>query len=530
MVNIDAAQFARLLPFPADGTYLSDASTGQVYRTAGGAPLLVSVADAPAMPGAGVAPVWAVDPWAIANNDHLRPYPADRTQICRVDTGGCYLVAGGAPMYEPPGEIPLVPGWKASASTVVSAAEFTAYGHLRATPADGTFLCDVSTTTCYSTAGGAALTLPAVDAPRIPGWSPSAVIRLTHWEFAYHAHLPRYPRDGTVVCPLDDTLCYVVAGRAPLPIAPSAAATVPALRTAGATRISSYELLHPVHLAARPINGTLLQAAQSQGVFVVTGGAAAAVAPPTAGSAITPPVLVDQAAIDNAGIAGAWSHLASTPAKVRLITPNVDGTTAGFVTLSWARPVASSAVTSYTVRMRTATPTTPFTAWVVPARWQKYTATRLTTALRPGTTACFSIRATNRAGQVGPWSPTRCTARVVDDRAATVLSKGWRLMPSSSLYLRTGMATKAHAAFWRMYNVTADRVGVLATTCPTCGFLNVYVGTRKVGSISLTGPTLAYQQLRLLPRFPVTRGTLTLVVGSVPGRPVQLDGVLVSKA
>ena len=527
---IEAAQFARLRPFPADGTYLSDSATGQVYRTAGGAPLLVSAADAPNMPGAGSAPVWTVDTWAIANNDHLRPYPADRTQLCRVDNGACFLVAGGAPMYEPPAEIPLVPGWNPKASTIVSAAEFSAYVHLRPTPADGTFLCDVSNSACYSTAGGAALTLPAADAPRIPGWSSSAVIRITHWEFAYHAHLPRYPRDGTVLCPLDDTLCYVVAGRAPLPIAPTTAAAVPALSTAGAPRVSSADLRRPVHLTARPINGTVLQAAQNQATYVVTGGAAAPVAAPTAASATTPPVVVDQSAIDNAGLGGAWAHLASTPAVVRLSTPDTDGTTKASVTLTWTRPVSSSAVTSYTLRMRTATPTRPFGAWVIPARWAKYTLTHLTTALPPGTTACFSIRATNRAGQVGPWSPTRCTARVVDDRAATVLSKGWRLMPSSSLYLRTGMATTKHAAYWRMYGVTTDRVGILATTCPTCGYVNVYVGRKKIGSISLTGPVLAYQQLRTLPRFRLTSGTLTVVVGSVAGKPVQLDGVLVSKA
>jgi len=532
---IEQAQFDRLRAFPSDGTYLQDSTTGEVFRTAGGAPLRVSAADSAAMPGWGSAPVWSVDHWALANNDHLRPFPADRTELCRVDTSACYLVAGGAPMYTPTADLAAV-GWNPSTVTVVSADEFASYLHLRPTPADGTFLCDVAGNACYSTAGGAALLLPAADAVRMPGWSAALAIRISHWELAYHAHLPRYPRDGTVLCPLDDTTCYVVAGHAPLPIAPATAAAVPALRTAGAPRISSAEMRRPVHLAARPADGTVLQAAQNGGVFVVTAGVATFTAPPvtaaatTTAPATTAPVVVDQTAIDNAGLTGPWSHLASNPAVMRLTAPALDVTTKASVGLAWDRPVASSAVTSYTIRVRTATPTTAFTPWVVPAKWQTYKLTRLTTAIAPGTTACFSIRATNRARQVGPWSPTRCTARVVDDRAATKLSPGWRLMPSGAMYLRTGMAATKHGASWAMAAVTTDRVGVLATTCPTCGSLNVYLGKKKIGTIGLTSPALAYQQLFVLPRFAKTTDRLVLVVGSADGKVVQLDGVAISKA
>jgi len=539
---IEQAQFDRLRALPSDGTYLSDSSTGEVFRIAGGAPLRVAAADAAAMPGWGSAPVWSVDHWALANFDHLRPVPADRTELCRADTGACFVVAGGAPMYTPGADLPAV-GWDPKAVTVVSGDEFSSYLHLRATPADGTFLCDVANSACYSTAGGAALALPPTDAARIPGWSAPRAIRISHWELANHAHLPRYPRDGTVVCPLDDTTCYVVAGHAPLPIAPATAAAVAALRTVGAPRISSAEMLRPVHLAPRPVDGTVLQAAQSGGVFVVTAGVAtfqasttpapdatgAVAATATTAAATTAPVVVDQTAIDNAGMTGPWSHLASNPAQMRLTSPVIAVTAKSKVGLAWDRPVASSAVTSYTIRMRTATPASAFTPWVVPVKWQAYRLTRITTAIAPGTTACYAIRATNRAGQVGPWSPARCTARVVDDRAATLLSPGWRLMPSSALYLATGMATTKHGASWTMTGVTTDRVGVLATMCPTCGSINVYLGKKKVGTVDLTGPALAYQQLVVLPRFAVTTDRLTLVVGSADGKPVQLDGVAISR-
>ena len=530
VVMIEQPQFDRLRAFPSDGTYLSDSTTGEVFRMAGGAPLRVSQSDAATLPGWGAAPVWAVDHWALVNDDHLRPFPADRTELCRIDTGACFLVAGGAPMYLPPADIRTIPGWDPNAATAVSGDEFASYLHLRPAPADGTFLCDVSTSTCYSTAGGAALTLPSTDAARMPGWSASRAIRISHWEFANHAHLPRYPRDGTVLCPLDDATCYVIAGRAPLPIAAATATSVAALSTAGAPRVSSFEMHRPVHLAVRPVDGTVLQAAQTGTVFVVTAGVARIAAAPTPASTTTPPVVVDRAAIDNAGMTGPWAHLASDPAVMKLTSPVVDVSVKGAVNLTWDTPIVSSAVSYYTVRMRTATPTTKFTAWVVPAGWQTYKTSRLTTAITPGTTACYSVRATNRAGQVGSWSSARCTARVVDDRAATALSPGWRLMSSGLMYSRTGMAATKHGAFWRKAGVTTDRVGILATTCPTCGSVRVLLGTKLIGAIDLSSPALAYQQLFVLPRFAVRTGTLTLVVGSADGKLVQLDGVAISKA
>ena len=533
--DVEQAQFDRLGRYPANGTYVQDAQTQAVYRMAGGAPLLVSTADQAKLPLWGVAAAIGLDHNAFTHHYNLRAVPYDRTQLYRVDTGQYYVVAGGAPMLVPVADVKQVGSWSSKRTISVSGAEFTAYRSLRSTPANGTFLCDGSSTSCYRVAGGSPLLMGAKDAP-VPGFTTTAAVRVPHYEFAHYVHLAAHPADGTVLCPVSDRTCYVVAGHAPLPISPAMAAAVPALRTAGAPRISSAEMLRPVHLAARPTDGTVLQAAQNGGVFVVTAGVATFTPPTvtaaatTTARATTAPVVVDQTAIDNAGLTGPWSHLASNPALMRLTSPVLDVTSKTSVGLAWDRPVASSAVTSYAIRMRTATPTTPFTPWVVPAKWQTYKLTRLTTAIAPGTTACYSIRATNRAGQVGPWSPTRCTSRVVDDRAATLLSPGWRLMPSGPMYLRTGMAATKHGASWTMAGVTTDRVGVLATTCPTCGSINVYLGKKKVGTIDLTSPVLAYQQLFVLPRFAMTTDRLVLVVGSPDGKVVQLDGVAISKA
>jgi len=529
-VTIEAAQFARLRAFPTDGTYVRDFATGGTYRIAGGSPLAISAADAAKMPGAGSAPVWTIDHVTLTRNERLAAVPADHTQICRVDTSDCYVVAGGAPLQVPAAEIPLVPGWNPRATTKVSGAEFTTWAHLRPTPADGTFVCDATTTQCYSTAGGAGLLLPAADAPRMPGWTSAKVVRVSHYEFAHHAHLRRFPKDGTVICPLDDTSCYVVAGRAPLPISSSAASTVAALRTTGAVRISSYEMRRPTNLALRPADGTLLRTQSVSGVYVVSAGAARFSATPPATAASTPPVVVDQAAIDNAGLAGRWSHLLSNPALMTLTSPVVLATTKSQVAVSWATPVASSAVASYSIRVRTATPTSGWGAWFVPTRWAALTGTSRAVTLAPGQTVCVSVRATNRAGQIGPWSPGRCTARPLAETSATTVTSGWRATKSPQLLGGTAYTTSTRRSSWTLDGVTTGRVGIVASRCPTCGSVNVYVGTALVGSIDLRAATTSYQNLIMLPPFARRTGRLAFVVSSPTGRMVQLDGVVASAA
>ena len=529
-VLIEAAQFNRLRAFPSDGTYLRDFTTGGVYRMAGGAPLAVSSTDLAAMPGAGTAAIWDVDHVSIDRNDRLAAVPADRTQICRVDTQDCYVVAGGAPIQVPATDIPTLPGWNPRATTVVSGAEFASWSRLRPTPADGTLLCDSTTSVCYSTAGGAALIVSGTDAARLPGWTAGRAVRVSHFEFAHHAHLLRFPRDGTKLCPLDDTACYVVAGRAPLPITTAAAATVTGLGTTGAVRISSYEMRRPTHLALRPVDGTQLQTQSAQGLYVVSAGAARFAATPPAAADTIPPVLVDQAAIDNAGLRGRWSHLLSNPALMRLTSPVVVASTQGRAGIAWTTPVASSAVTSYTVRVRTAMATRASGPWYVPARWAAVTGTSAAATLAPGQTVCLSVRATNRAGQVGPWTTARCQSRPLAQSGATAASTTWRTVASPRFYGGTALVTTTLRSAWSLDAVTTGQVGILATRCATCGSVRVYVGTKLIGSVDLQSPTTEYQSLQMLPAFPRLTGRLTLVVSSATGRLVQLDGVVVSRA
>ncbi len=526
---IDPQQFAKLRAYPKDGTYLQDTTSGQVYRMAGGAPLAVASSDAAKLPGWSTADKIGVDHWSFVRKDHLRATPADRTQICRVDNGYCYIVAGGAPMLVPKASMATTPGWNSRTALMVSGAEFQTYTNLRANPVDGTFLCDSDTGSCYRTAGGAPLLMGASD-PKVPGFNPTTVVRAPHWEFAHATHLRARPLEGTVLCPVGDPECYVVAGGAPVAIKP---ATSPAVPTRNGVRVARTELRTPVRLNHKPADGTTLKSAQTGKLYVVQSGVArlvdATLSSTTAAASTRTPIVVDQNAVDNAGMAGAWSHLASAPAVARLDTPILQFQLGSAATLTWPVPVASSAVASYDVRYERAPYGGRFQAWVQPRAWTGITATSVRAGMVRGWDYCFQVRARNRAGQVGPWSNTRCTATPLDDTAATATSAGWLRSNSALLYAGTAMRTTTKGAWWKLEGVSVARLGLVATTCPTCGKVAVWINRTRVAVVDLSSPTLAYQQLVQFPRFAVTNGTVTLVVVSDTGKTVQVDGLALSR-
>ncbi|HET7899561.1 MAG TPA: CHAP domain-containing protein, partial [Candidatus Nanopelagicales bacterium] len=521
---IDPQQFAKLRAYPRNGAYLKDTTTGQVYRMAGGAPLAVSAADAAKLPGWATAPKIGVDHWALVRRDHVRAVPADGSQICRVDNGSCYIVAGGAPLYVPSTVMATTPGWSSRTATMVSGAEFTSWTNLRATPADGTFVCDASTSACYVTAGGAPLLMGPTD-PKPAGFNATTVVRAPHWEFARSSHLRSRPVEGTVLCPVGDRQCYVVAGGAPVAIAASSA---PAVSTKAGVSIARTELRTPLRLNHRPVDGTLLKSAQTGALYVVEAGVARKVGAQTtsAAAATKTPVVIDQNAVDNAGMAGPWSHLASAPAVAELAAPTLQFQLSTVARLSWPVPVASSVVTTYDVRYQKASYGSGFGAWTEPATWSGLTATSLRLGIAKGVDYCFSVRAHNRAGQIGPWSASRCTTAPLDDSSFSSKSSGWRVGASPLFYGGSAMRAWTQGAWWKLSGVAATRLALVATTSPNGGRVAVWVNRTRVAVIDLSSPTVVYQKVFELPRFAAVSGaTVTLVVTSATGKDVQLDGL-----
>jgi len=147
-----------------------------------------------------------------------------------------------------------------------------------------------------------------------------------------------------------------------------------------------------------------------------------------------------------------------------------------------------------------------------------------------GAHVCSQARLRDHAGNVGPWSVTRCTDTAMDDADPRVLiDSAWRGTLSAAGWIEQ--------AYWtttvRGATISTDpplyvrHVGVVATVCPTCGSLDVYVGAQHVGRISLLSSRTVRRRALALPTGRLAHGRVVVVVSS-RGRMVRVDGLVVS--
>ncbi|WP_207555847.1 TolB family protein [Intrasporangium flavum] len=208
----------------------------------------------------------------------------------------------------------------------------------------------------------------------------------------------------------------------------------------------------------------------------------------------------------------------TAPASVQTRTP---------VTLTWtATDAGGSGVASYDVRSRYASSSTGFGAYGYPSAWQKLTATSLNATLGAGNQYCFSVRARDRAGNTGAWSAERCTSMPLDDRALSA-STGWTRGSSTSYLFNTYSKTVKTGAQLTRSGVQARRLAVVATTCSTCGSVDVYHAGGKLGRLSLYSSTTRTRQVLWLPVQTVTR-TGTVTIRSLSTKQVLIDGLAIT--
>jgi hypothetical protein len=211
----------------------------------------------------------------------------------------------------------------------------------------------------------------------------------------------------------------------------------------------------------------------------------------------------------------------------------VPGTAAGtaFV-VSWSgTDFGGAGIASWDVRSRSAASGRPFGS---PRSWTSGTTARSKAfAAVDGTSTCFSSRARDRAGNVSAWSPERCTIAALDDRAFAP-SAGWtRNVSADGRYFRgTWSRTTTRGARLTRSGVAGLRFALMATRCPTCGTVEVRLGSTLLGRVSLAttnGTTLRRALLPLATIAATTAQTLTVTVSS-SGKPVEIDGVWAGRA
>jgi hypothetical protein len=223
-----------------------------------------------------------------------------------------------------------------------------------------------------------------------------------------------------------------------------------------------------------------------------------------------------------------WTVDTVKPA-VTLTAPRGPGVLTAKTTVQWKGSDGSgTGIATYRLRYRQAPWNGRLGAWSMPGAWQALTTTTVSAPVPVGYTRCFSVMAVDKTGNTSAWSGARCTTRPLDDRALKA-SAGWTRRKAAGFYFGTYTATMRKGSTLTRGNAQLDRVGVVATTCPTCGRLAVYVGSKLIGTIDLHRAKTRHEALLVLPSFPRRTGTVTLKV-LISGKSVQVDGLLVSSA
>ena len=219
-----------------------------------------------------------------------------------------------------------------------------------------------------------------------------------------------------------------------------------------------------------------------------------------------------------------WTVDATAPTTaVSAVAPVLMSTTYRF---TWkATDAGGAGVASYDARERYASPYGRFGSLVYPTGWQTLRTPSLTLRLGMGYQYCLSVRARDAVGNVGAWSPERCTSVALDDRSLSAAS-GWTRGTSGSYAYGTWTGAARTGVSLTRTSVQARQIALVVTTCPTCGVVDVYHAGVKIGRIGLYSPGAAYRQIRWLPLRSVTR-TGTVVVRTVGSRRVYVDGLAI---
>jgi GH25 family lysozyme M1 (1,4-beta-N-acetylmuramidase) len=196
--------------------------------------------------------------------------------------------------------------------------------------------------------------------------------------------------------------------------------------------------------------------------------------------------------------------------------------------VAWSSTDSGTGVANYDIRYRSARYDGGFG---VATPWQSATsATSGVFTGSPGATYCFSARARDRAGNVSDWSAETCSALPVDDRTLAAASGTWLRRSADGYYRRTYSTAAREGAALVLRGVQGRRLALLATRCPTCGTVQIFWNGTLLKQVSLAAPTPEKKRLLALGPFASLReGTVRMRVSS-SGRPVQIDGLAVSRA
>ena len=194
-------------------------------------------------------------------------------------------------------------------------------------------------------------------------------------------------------------------------------------------------------------------------------------------------------------------------------------------TIRWSGTDDASGVTSYDVRYRSANWDSELGSF-----HRLLTGTAATSTSVPlarGMRYCFEVRAIDGSGNASEWTPDACVARALDDSVLTA-SKAWRRITGGRFYANTATSTHAAAVRLKLPDAHVSLVGVIATTGPKAGSVDIYVKRKLMGTLSLQSSSHAERQILLLPAFSARVGNIRVRTTGEDAL-VRIDGLIVGQ-
>jgi sugar lactone lactonase YvrE len=189
---------------------------------------------------------------------------------------------------------------------------------------------------------------------------------------------------------------------------------------------------------------------------------------------------------------------------------------------SWtSSAIATMAAVDVRYRSASAGAALPATYTSLTAGTRQFTASL---AGAPDTRYCFSAKSRTSLGAESNWSAESCTSIPMDDRGL-VRGKAWTLTSDAGWLASTSSTATVKGASLTTPKVRkVSSVAVLGWTCPACGTADIYVGPKKIGSISLKSTTSKRVLLPAIKLAKAQSGKVSLVVTS-SGKWVKIDGI-----
>ena len=168
-----------------------------------------------------------------------------------------------------------------------------------------------------------------------------------------------------------------------------------------------------------------------------------------------------------------------------------------------------------------------------PTRWKTEITERKVTwtaTINADGTTCFEARARDVAGNVGAWSARRCIVRPFPATSwANSLRTGvWSNKTGVSgsfnnQYVQSSLA----GSTLKSPNATFKRLGIVVTKCPSCGKVEVKVGSTSYGVFNLQSDTVQKRKYIGVKTFANLRtATIRLIVRG--DKQVRIEGMVAS--